>query len=542
MFRHSILFGLMGVLAGGTAFCQSEPAPESSRTVPLYKVTVVERSLQAVNYEYRSMPTEIDFRGTVLLPNAKGHATIESKRGRTEIDAKLEKLTPPSPFGRQYLTYVLWAISPEGAPHNLGEVVTNGNDNAHVHVTTDLQAFGLLVTAEPYSAVRQPSDVVVMENQIRPDTIGRIQPIEAKAELLSRGQFTYDKQAAIASAAVNAPKVSMDEYEQLSEIYQAENAIGIARAANAEQFAPDTFAKAMNAYNEAQRLKSNKAGVSLVVQAAREAAQTADDARVIAARRAQEDRVSAAEQQAAAAQQALAQARADAQQARAEADAARNQVEADRVARQRAESEAAEAVPAPAPAAAPAPPLNSQDLPIAPPPPPVTTPQSNRSYPPQTSNGSTNSPQQQEARMRLLQRLNAVISTRDTPRGLVVTLPDSSFDTAFLRSNAADTVSRVASVVMQPGLRVAVEGFSDSPAGSTLSQQRADAVRDSLVRRGVNPNMITSRNIGDGRPLTSNATPGGRIQNRRVEIIVSGDAVIGALPLWDRSYDVTLRQ
>jgi outer membrane protein OmpA-like peptidoglycan-associated protein len=144
--------------------------------------------------------------------------------------------------------------------------------------------------------------------------------------------------------------------------------------------------------------------------------------------------------------------------------------------------------------------------------------------------------------MRLLQRLNAVLSTRDTPRGLVVTLPDSSFDTSFLRASSADTVSRVASVLMQPGLRVTVEGFSDSPAGSTLSQQRADAVRDSLVRRGVNPNTITARNVGDGRPITSNATPGGRMQNRRVEIIVSGDVVIGALPLWDRSYDVTLRQ
>jgi flagellar motor protein MotB len=492
-------------------------------------VTVVERSLQAVNYEYRSMPTEIDFRGTVLLPNSKGHATVESKRGRTEIDGKLEKLTPPVPFGRQYLTYVLWAISPEGAPHNLGEVVPNGGDTARIHVTTDLQVFGLLVTAEPYSAVRQPSDVVVMENQVRPDTIGRIQPIIAKAELLSRGQFVYDKQASMTSMAEAMPKVSMDEYEQLLEIYQAENAIGIARAANADQFAAETFAKAQASYNEALRLKSNKAGVSLVVQAAREAAQTADDARTIAAKRVQDDRVAVAEQQAARAQAAVAAAREDAQRARAEADAARGQIESERIARQRAESEAAEA------------PIHSQDLPIAPPPPPAVAPPP----PPQTMNRTApdvtaNSAQQQETRMRALQRMNSIASTRDTPRGLVLTIPDSGFESGMLRPGTVDTLGRLAAAVMQSGLRVSVEGFSDSSAGAAMSEQRTDAVRDALLSRGLNRSVVAARNFADERPLTSNAAPGGRVQNRRVEIVVSGE-LIGARPLWDRSYDVTLR-
>jgi len=529
MLRHPILrnavLSMGGVLIGTQAFCQSVagPPPEPSRTVPVYKVTVVEHSLQAVNYQYRSLPTEIDFRGTVLLPNAKGRATIESKRGRTDIEAKLEKLTPPTPFGRQYLTYVLWAISPEGAPHNLGEVVPNGSDTAHVHVTTDLQAFGLLVTAEPYSAVRQPSDVVVMENQVRPDTIGRIQPIVAKAELLSRGHFTYDKQDSIAAAAVTMPKVSMDEYEQLLEIYQAENALGIARAANADQLAAETFSKAQAAYNEALRLKSVKSGVSLVVQAAREAAQTADDARMIATRRTQEDRLATAEQQAAKAQDAVAEAREEARRARAEADAARNQAESERIARQRAESQAAE-IP------------KSQDLPIAPPPPPVSrAPIVNRA-----PIDSSNARQQQEARMRMLQRLNSITITRDTPRGLVVTVPDTSFDGHSVRTATADILARLASVAMQPGLRVAVEGYSDSAANASIAERRAEAVRDALVRRGVNAGMISSRSFGDQRPLTSNASPGGRIENRRVEIVISGDP-IGSLPLWDRSYDVTSR-
>ena len=514
-------FPLILLCATG-AFSQNPPEP--ARTVPVYKVTVVERSLQAVNYQYRAGPTEIDFKGTVLLPDSKGHAFVDSKRGRTEIDAKFDKLSPPTPFGRQYLTYVLWAISPEGAPHNLGEVVANGGNNAHVQVTTDLQVFALMLTAEPYSAVRQPSDVVVLENQVRPDTIGQTQPIVAKAELLSRGQFIYDKQAGMAAAAVNTPRVSMDTYEQLLELYQAENALGIARAARADELAPNTFIKAREQYDEARRLMDARAGVSLVVQSARASAQTADDARSIAARREQDLKISSAEQQAVQAQTAVAQAQADAQQARAEADAARAQAnaarasaEAERVARQQAESQAASV-------------SRSEDLPIAPPP-PSQLPQ----FQPQPQAQSQAQPQ---ARMRLLERLNGVAVTRDTPRGLVVTIRDSGFENGALRSSSMDMLARLAPVLMQPGIRISVEGYSDSAAGAVLSERRAEAVRDVLLSRGVN--SVSARNLADSRPVTSNATTEGRIVNRRVEIVVSSEA-IGSMPLWDRSYDVTLR-
>jgi outer membrane protein OmpA-like peptidoglycan-associated protein len=536
MLRNPMRSAAVTLVCCAGALCQTAPlpapgpVPEPSRTVPVYRVTVVERSLQAVNYQYRSGPTEIDFKGTVLLPNSKGHATVESKRGRTEIDAKFDKLTPPTPFGRQYLTYVLWAISPEGAPHNLGEVVANGGDSARVHVTTDLQVFGLLVTAEPYSAVRQPSDVVVLENQVRPDTIGQTQPIIAKAELLSRGQFTYDKQAGMAAAAVNTPRVSMDEYEKLLELYQAENALGIARAAHADELAPEVFSKAQASYDEARRLLDGRVGVSLVVQAARAAAQTADDARMIAVRREQEMRVANAEQQAAQAQDAVAQARADAQQARAEADAARAQVESERVARQQAESQAAQAP-------------RSEDLPIAPPPPaaaPPPPPPAPDHQPIAYQPDSTYSRQQQQARMRMLEKMNAVVVTRDTPRGLVVTIGDAGFDSASLRSIASDTLARLAPVLMQPGVHVSVEGYSDSAAGAGMSESRAAAVRDMLISRGVASNMLSIRNLADSRPLTSNSTAAGRVENRRVEIVVSS-AAIGSQPLWDRSYDVTLR-
>jgi len=204
------------------------PSPGADK-VPIYHVTVIDRTIDAVNYQYRGGPTQIDFQGTVLLPRAKGEAVVESKSGRTEIDARLEHLESPARFGPEYLTYVLWAITPEGHAKNLGEVMANASDNAHLHVTTDLQVFGLIVTAEPYSSVRLPSDVVVAENRVRLDTIGSTQPIHARFELLPRGTYTYNVPADL-TALNSGPKVSMDKYEQIVEIYQAQNAVQIAQS------------------------------------------------------------------------------------------------------------------------------------------------------------------------------------------------------------------------------------------------------------------------------------------------------------------------
>jgi len=175
MKREAIVGLIVSVLFAVCSAGQSTDKKYGSGTTPIYRVTVVERSLKAINYKYRSLPTRVDFRGTVLMPAAKGEALVESKRGRTEIDAKLANIAEPQRFGREYLTYVLWAITPEGRPHNLGEIMPDSLNKAKVSVTTDLQAFGLIVTAEPYSAVRRPSDVVVAENMVRDDTVGKIE-------------------------------------------------------------------------------------------------------------------------------------------------------------------------------------------------------------------------------------------------------------------------------------------------------------------------------------------------------------------------------
>jgi outer membrane protein OmpA-like peptidoglycan-associated protein len=490
------------------ALCQ-ETAPRKDGA-PLYNVTVVDRTTKAINYQYRQGPTKIDFRGTVLLPHGKGEATVESKRGRTEIDAKFENLASPEVYGREYLTYTLWAITPEGAARNLGEIVPGSSNKARLHVTTDLQAFGLIVTAEPYSAARRPSDVVVLENEIRPDTLGTIQPINAKYELMPRGHYTWHVPDQMEATVANAQKVSMSKYEAMLAVYEAQNALGIARAAGADTYAAATFQKAQAQFEEAKRLEAGKSPASKVVQDAREAAQTAEDARVIAERRHQEEQLAAAQTQAAQAQQAKIEAQAEAQKAIAEAQAARAQADAERTAREQAEAaaRAAEARPV------------------------TTSPavmKAEISAPPAPDSKA-------ELRRRLNTQLNGLLSTRDTPRGLVVTLGDPAFRGTELKPGTIRQVSQVAAIVARyPGLRVEVEGFSDATGSS--SSARAEAVRNILLDQGLAPGSVTARGRGDSRPLVSNATARGREQNRRVEVVISGDP-IGRLASWDRTYNL----
>jgi outer membrane protein OmpA-like peptidoglycan-associated protein len=490
-------------------FCAAEAwaqdAPERTGTVPLYRVTVIDRTVSAVDYQYRNGPTPIDFRGTVLLPAAKGEAIVESKQGRTEVDARFDRLAPPTRFGREYLTYVLWAISPEGHAKNLGEILAGSSDKSHLRVTTDLQAFGLIVTAEPYSAVRQPGDVVVLENRVRPDTMGRRETIQAKYELLPRGHYTYNVPTDFAAAEGNGPKLSMDRYQQVVEVYQAQNALQIAEAAGAAQYAPDTYGKAADLLREAQEAQAHKAGMTAVVTVARQAAQTAEDARILAIQRKQQGELSDAQQRVARAEALQAQAEAAAQTAQTQAAASQALLEQERAARRQAEAAAAAA---------------AQQVPPPPPQPIVET-----APPP-----GRDLQQKAEFRMRLFQQLNAMAPTRDTPRGVVVTVADSEFREASADAAVYGRLGGIARMIVSyPGLNVEVEGHGP------LSVERAYAVRDILTHHGISSSIISARGLGDTRPLVSNGTASGREQNHRVEIIISGDP-IGQMPYWAKAY------
>ena len=504
------------------------PHPDS---VPLYKVDVVQRTIDAVNYQYKSGPTPVDLKGTVLLPEAKGNAVVESKAGRTEIDAHFDHLVAPQKFGREYLTYVLWAITPEGRPHNLSEIIPGGSDKAKQKVTTDLQAFGLLVTAEPYAAVRQPSGVVVMENEVRPDTLGKAVPINVHYELMAPGHYTYNVPSEIKPA--EGPMVSMDEYTATLELYQAQNAVDIAKAHGAVQYAPDVYRRAEEQFLNAQRLHDEKADKSSIVTAARAAYETAEDARVLAEKRKQdsdnataeakvaserqlrqaaEANAAAAQAQSSADREALGQANAALQLAQSQAQAARQQ--ADEAAET---AQAAQARP-PVVVVAPPPPLSPSMGPV------------------ESTGPARDDTAQRQLRASLLAQLSGTLEARDTPRGIVVTVPDSDFHGVALNTFAFGPLARVARVISsQPGLAVEVDGNSDAPDGARLSDARAESVREALIRGGLL--SAKARGLGDANRLGPNVSAAARAANRRVEIVISGPS-IGGTALWDKSYTV----
>ena len=284
-FAAALPMSLPAVQSGAAP--QAQPAqPDQNRSVPIYQVTVVQRALRAVNFQRNAGATRVNLKGTILLPNADGDAKVEVKNGYTEIDANFHKLDPPTQFGTEFLTYVLWAITPDGHSINLGEVIANGSNKAHMRVTCPNSTFGLLVTAEPYFSVPYPSDVVVMESQVRPDTIGQVEDVEAKYELLPRGQYTlHVKPRDLPSANMKMDTgVSMSEYEAIVELYQARNAVQIARVDGAAQYAASTFNKAQEALNQAESLYASKSDRSAIVNAARQAVQAASDARAVAMR------------------------------------------------------------------------------------------------------------------------------------------------------------------------------------------------------------------------------------------------------------------
>jgi flagellar motor protein MotB len=520
MYRQMPLFTLLGLFITAPAWPQG---------VPIYQVTVTERTVKAINYQYRNGPTPIDFRGTVLLPEAKGDAVVESKAGRTEIDLHVDHLPAPTRFGREYLTYVLWAITPEGHPKNLGELLAGSSDKAHVKVTTDLQAFGLIVTAEPYAAVRQPSDVVVVENQVRPDTIGTIEPINARYELMPRHGYTYNIPTDVKAAEGNGPMVSMSDYETTIEIYQALNAVQIAQAAGAQRYAPDVLNKAQQELQNAQGLQSQKVDKSLVIAAAREASQTAEDARALTVQRAKDAELAQAQATAAQEQQLRLQAEAQARQAQAQAvqaqaQAARAQEQssADRAQLESTQQVQAMQAAAPPPAAAPVVVVAPETIPAPP----------------------RDDRPQRELRVSLLQQIGGYFQARDTPQGLVATISDFDFHGASqgtaLDSASMAKVERIAALAAaHPGLNIEVDGCTDSasPEAERIASARAAMVRDALMRGGLPYSAVTVRSLGNSRPLGSNATAQGRELNRRVDIVISG-APIGGLASWDRSYSV----
>ena len=497
------------------AGAQQQQTPEQQNQ-SFYHITLVGKTITSVSYQHRGGSTMIDFRGTPLLPLAKGSAKVDSKQGSIVVSANFRDLQPAQVFGREYLTYVLWAITPEGKPSNLGELVLDGT-KSQLTATTNLQSFGMIVTAEPYFAVNVPSDVVVLENALRADTVGTSEQVTANYELLKRGQYTYDMTKQKDPITSISPKVPL-------QLYEARNAVAIAQSANAETMAPDAYQKAVASLNEADGLMARKANKKDVIASARTAVQAAADARQIAVQRAAQEQLAAEK----AAQQAAtdaAQARQKQEEAaRQQADIAKLQAERDaaREAQARAQADAARAQADAARLQADAAAQAAQQQALS---------AQQQAQAAQDAAAKAEA-DKQALRAALLDQFNRILPTTDTPRGLQVNMADVLF--AFgkydLQQAAREALAKFSGIVLaHPGLHLAVEGYTDSVGSDafnqTLSEQRAGTVRAYLITQGLDPNSITATGFGKSNPVASNDTPAGRQQNRRVEIIISGEVI-----------------
>ena len=492
-----------GIVLSLSALAQSNPqttmAVEPMAQTPTFRVVVTSRTTQAVNYKHRSGATKVDFAGTSLMPLANGQAKVESKKGYIEIEVEFGNLQNPTTFGNEYLTYILWAISPEGRAVNLGEILVGDNHRSKVDVTTDLQAFALVVTAEPYYAVRQPSNLVVLENVIREDTKGTTEAVSAKYELLERGGYIptgYKFDPVVLNT--NLPL----------EFFEARNALRIAQSEGAEQYAGDTYQRAVLLMNKVDADATNKhTDRKTMIAVAREAVQTAEDARAITVKKIDQERLDN-ERQAAANAQAQTQAQAD------DATRQKEQAQSD-TAKAQSDMAASQAASAAA----------------------VTAAQSDADQSRLAAQQAQQAAQQAETdkaamRTRLSEQLNSILQTRDSARGLIVSMSDVLFDTGkySLKPGAREKLAKVAGILLAyPGLNIEVGGYTDNVGGDEmnqkLSENRAGSVRDYLVQQGVTANSVSARGFGNTLPVATNDNSAGRQQNRRVELLVSGEAI-----------------
>lgn len=456
-----------------SANAQDQPS-QQNQAVPASALTT--KSAEAVGYEVGAGSTKVDLKGTELMPQASGEAKVEikSKAGRANLEINAKGLTPPSTLGAEFLTYVVWVVTPEGRTGNTGELLVNKNGEGKLGATTPAQTFSLIVTAEPYFAVRYPSEMVILQSEIRKDTKGKRFPV-SEYKLMKRGQ--YEK--------LGNPLALTPDLERVPlEMYEARNAVEIAKSHGADKYAPEIFSKAAGSLSMAENSLASKADKNTIISTARQTAQFAEDARALAVQRQEEERIAKEREEAAAKAKAEAEAKAaaEAAEAKRKADEAKQRADAEIAAKEEAVRQAER--------------------------------------------------EKQQLRARLLEQFNRVLPTTDTDRGLVVNMGDVLFDTgkSDLRSEAREALAKLCGIVLNyPSLRLAIEGYTDSTGSAdfnqTLSEKRAEGVRDYLVSQGLDAGTLSAQGFGMNNPVADNSTAEGRQKNRRVQIIVSGEVI-----------------
>jgi len=512
-------------LAAMMASAQTQTSAPTNAAIATDAMTV-SRTTKAVHYRLQGGSTKVNFRGTDQLQRASGEARVEGKKTNFEIDVKFEGLEDATKFGLEFLTYVAWAVSPQGRPVNLGELSLDQHGNAHLKAYTDLQTFGMIVTAEPYFAVTQPGNMVVMESASLNGGVGEV--IDAKYELVTRGTYSST------NTHIQDAIFGIDSKTPL-ELFEARNAVRIAHIAAADKYAASILSKAGQQLMHAEEIYRQKQNKAAVEAAAKEATETAEEARLMAVKQKAEDEAQAA----AAAREAKARADATAEaKRRADAEAAQAQAEQARVQAEQAKAEAErmkeEAVAAAQEAArqkeeaekAKAEAVAQQQVLAA------ETDKARAAAAQSESLRQQAEKEKQDLRARLLQQLNSILATRDSARGLIANMSDVLFRSGSfeLLPGARERLAKVSGIVLAyPSLHVAIEGHTDSVGSDQynqdLSEHRAEAVRDYFVQQGISSSAVEARGFGKSEPIASNDTAEGRQQNRRVELVLSGDAI-----------------
>jgi outer membrane protein OmpA-like peptidoglycan-associated protein len=436
--------------------------------------------------------SKVDFRGTDLLQRASGEAKVEGKKTNFEIDVKFAGLEDATKFGLEFLTYVLWAVSPEGRPVNLGELSLDHNGNAHVKAYTDLQTFGMIVTAEPYFAVTQPGNMVVMESAA---TNGAGENIDAKYELVTRGTYSST------NTHIQDAIFGIDSKTPL-ELFEARNAVRIAHIAAADKYAASILSKAGQQLMHAEELYRQKQNKAAVEAAAKESTETAEEARLMAVKQKAEDEAQAA----AAAREAKARADAEAEATRrAAAEAAQAQAEQARAQAEQAKAEAER--------------MKQEALAAA---------QEAARQKEEAEKAKAEAVAQQQVLAAETDKARAAAAQSENLRQQAdVLFRSGSFE---LAPGARETLAKVSGILLAyPSLHVSVEGHTDSVGSDdynqSLSERRAQSVRDYFVAQRVAESSVEAHGFGKTEPIASNDTPEGRQANRRVELILSGDAI-----------------
>jgi outer membrane protein OmpA-like peptidoglycan-associated protein len=444
----------------------------------------VKKTVTAIGYPPQKS-TEVDLTGTGLMAVGSGQAKVKAGTGATSVEAELQNMAQATTLGTEFLTYVLWAVSPDGRSNNLGEIMINKDGKGKLTASTAFQTFSLFVTAEPYFAVRFPSEMVVLQNELKKNTKGKIFPVD-NYPLMRRSQ--YQKMG-------NPLALTLDLRNVPLNMYEARNAVEIAQTRGADKYAPEIFSKAKGSLQMAENSLAQKADDKVIISNSRQTVQFAEDARRLTEERREAERI--ANEKAAAAAAAKAEA-----EAKAAAEAAEAKRKSDAEAQRQADLAAAEQAKLKA----------AQDAARA--------------------DAERSRKAAADLRAQLLEQFNRVLETRDTPRGLVVNMGDVLFATGKydLRPEAQIVLAKLSGIILShPGLNLAVEGYTDSVGSEDfnlkLSQQRADTVRDYLVNQGLPDSFVTAKGFGEADPVADNGTPAGRQQNRRVEIVVSGEII-----------------